>query len=131
MNDPLFSDRAAIDAVQQANFAEMLGLLATRHPYYRSQLETLKLRSLEDLHRLPLTRKDDFMREPERFVLENDGLPDEMRVVWDVMHTTGSTTGKPTPFVSTAFDFYRILELHRNMLRLREVRGDDIIANLF
>jgi phenylacetate-CoA ligase len=131
MNDPLFSDRAAINAVQQANFAEMLGLLATRHPYYRSQLETLKVRSLEDLPRLPVTRKEDFMREPERFVLETDGLPDEMRVVWDVMHTTGSTTGKPTPFVSTAFDFYRILELHRNMLRLRQVRGDDIIANLF
>ena len=131
MNDPLFSDRASIDAVQQANFAEMLGLLATRHPYYRAQLETLKLQSLKDLPRLPVTRKEDFMREPERFVLESDGLPDEMRVVWDVMHTTGSTTGKPTPFVSTAFDFYRILELHRNMLRLRQVRPDDIIANLF
>ena len=129
MNDPLFSDRTAIDAVQQANFAEMLGLLATRHPYYRSQLQAIQ--SLDELPRLPLTRKEDFMREPGRFVLESDGLPDEMRVVWDVMHTTGSTTGKPTPFVSTTFDFYRILELHRNMLRLRQVRPDDIIANLF
>src|SRR5688572_19238890 len=121
MNDLLFSDRAAIEAAQQANFAEMLCLLVTRHPYYRSKLEGLKLNALEDLPKLPVTRKADFMREPERFVLESEGLPEEMRVVWDVMHTTGSTTGKPTPFVSTAFDFYRILELHRNMLRLRQV----------
>jgi phenylacetate-CoA ligase len=131
MNDLLFSDRAAIEAAQQANFAEMLDLLVTRHPYYRPKLESLKLKALDDLPELPVTRKADFMREPERFVLESEGLPEEMRVVWDVMHTTGSTTGKPTPFVSTAFDFYRILELHRNMMRLRRVRPDDVIANLF
>src|SRR5438128_3271722 len=129
MNDLLFSDRAAIEAVQEANFAEMRELLATRHPYYRSLMKGIA--SLRDLGKLPVTRKVDFMREPQSFVLEAEGLPDEMRIVWDVMHTTGSTTGKPTPFVSTAFDFYRILELHRNMMRLRRVEPDDIIANLF
>ena len=129
MNDPLFSDRAALEALQAANFAEMRELAAQRHPYYRSRLKDVA--GLHDLHRLPVTHKEDFMREPERFVLESEGLPEEMRVVWDVMHTTGSTTGKPTPFVSTAFDFYRILELHRNMMRLRRVRPDDVIANLF
>jgi phenylacetate-CoA ligase len=129
MNDLLFSERAAIEAAQQANFAEMAELLAIRHPYYRSFMKDIK--TLRELPRLPVTRKEDFMREPERFVLESEGLAEEMRVVWDVMHTTGSTTGKPTPFVSTAFDFYRILELHRNMMRLRQVRLDDVIANLF
>jgi phenylacetate-coenzyme A ligase PaaK-like adenylate-forming protein len=131
MNDLLFSERAAIEATQQANFAEMAQLLATRHPYYKPWFESRGLKTLEDLPRLPVTRKEDFMREPERFVLESEGLAEEMRVVWDVMYTTGSTTGKPTPFVSTAFDFYRILELHRNMMRVRQVRPDDVIANLF
>lgn len=131
MNDLLFSDRAAIEALQQANFAEMVELLAVRHPYYRSKIKNQGLSRLGDLHKLPVTHKEDFMREPQSFVLESDGLPEEMRVVWDVMHTTGSTTGRPTPFVSTAFDFYRILELHRNMMRLRQVRPDDVIANLF
>lgn len=131
MNDPLFSDRAAIGALQEAHFAEMRELLAARHPYYRPLFQKTAIAGLADIARLPVTRKEDFMRQPERFVLENAGLPDEMRVVWDVMHTTGSTTGKPAPFVSTAFDFYRILELHRNMLRLRGVQPDDVIANLF
>ena len=129
MNDPLFSDRAAIDALQAANFAEMRALALGRHPYYGSLLKDVA--GLAELPKLPVTRKEDFMREPQRFVLESEGLPEEMRVVWDVMHTTGSTTGRPTPFVSTAFDFYRILELHRNMMRLRRVQPDDIIANLF
>jgi phenylacetate-CoA ligase len=129
MDDLLFSDRAAIDAAQAAHFAEMRELLATRHPYYSSAFK--EITDLEGLVRLPVTLKSDFMREPERFVLDARGLPEEMGIVWDVMHTTGSTTGKPTPFVSTAFDFYRILELHRNMMRLRRVTPDDVIANLF
>ena len=103
MNDLLFSAREEIERVQQANFAEMRELAVVRHPYYRGLLKQLS--SLAELPRLPVTRKEDFMREPERFVLEGEGLPDEMRTVWDVMYTTGSTTGKPTPFVSTAFDF--------------------------
>ena len=46
------------------------------------------------------------------------------------MYTTGST-GAPTPFVSTAYDFVNILALNRNMLRLRGVMAEDSILNLF
>ena len=129
MSELLFSDRETIERVQQQNFAEMRELAAQRHPHYGPLLQGI--RTLEDLPHLPVTGKDAFMREPERFVLDSEGLPEEMRVVWDTMYTTGSTTGRPTPFVSTAFDFYRILELHRNMMRLRRVAPDDVIANLF
>jgi phenylacetate-CoA ligase len=87
--------------------------------------------SIADLARLPVTGKADFMREPERFVLQGEGLPEEMRTVWDTMYTTGSTSGRPTPFVSTSYDFYNILALQRNMLRLRGVTAADSIANLF
>lgn len=132
----LFGARREIDAAQEANFAEMMDLVCERHPYYRRLLASRGLSrsefaSLADLAKLPVTRKDDYVREPEAFVLDGAGLPEEMRAVWDVMHTTGSTSGKPTPFVSTAFDFYRILELQRNMMRLRAVRPEDIVANLF
>ena len=46
------------------------------------------------------------------------------------MYTTGSS-GAPTPFVSTAYDFLNILALNRNMLRLRGVTERDSILNLF
>ena len=132
----LFGARRDIDAAQEANFAEIMDLVCERHPYYRRLFASRGLSrkhfaNLADLAKLPITRKDDYVREPEAFVLENEGLPEEMRAVWDVMHTTGSTSGKPAPFVSTAFDFYRVLELQRNMMRLRAVRSEDIVANLF
>lgn len=136
MSDLLFARRAEIEATQARRFVETMQRIAAAHPYYRRVLAERGLgaadfRSLDDLGRLPLTRKQDYMREPEAFRLVDAALPEEMQAVWDVMYTTGSSAGRPTPFVSTSFDFFRILELNRNMLRLRGVRGDDVIANLF
>jgi len=136
MADPLFVSRAEIETVQTGHLVATMQRVAAGHPYYRRVLEAKGLRaadfrSLDDLARLPLTRKQDYMREPEAFRVSGEGLPEEMRAIWDVMYTTGSTAGQPTPFVSTSFDFFRILELNRNMLRLRGARDDDIVANLF
>lgn len=136
MSDLLFASRAEIEAVQTRRLAQTMQRIAAGHSYYRRVLAERGLaaadfRSLDDLARLPLTRKDDYMREPDAFRIADASLPEEMRTVWDVMYTTGSTAGQPTPFVSTSYDFFGILELNRNMLRLRGVRGDDVIANLF
>lgn len=136
MGDLLFASRAAIETAQAANLVEAMQRIAAGHPFYRRLLAARGLgagdfRSPADLAKLPLTRKDDYLREPDAFRLAGEGLPEEMRAVWDVMYTTGSTAGQPTPFVSTSFDFFRILELNRNMLRLRGVKPEDVIANLF
>lgn len=132
----LFAGRDVVEAAQESAFADMMDLVCERHPYYRDLLLQRGLvradfRGLADLARLPVTSKSDYMREPERFVLQGEGLPEEMRTVWDTMYTTGSTSGRPTPFVSTSYDFYNILALQRNMLRLRGVTAADSIANLF
>jgi phenylacetate-coenzyme A ligase PaaK-like adenylate-forming protein len=89
------------------------------------------LTTLADIARLPVTTKADYMADPQSFQLGPEGAADdEETVVWDVMYTTGST-GAPTPFVSTAYDFVNILALNRNMLRLRGVTAEDSILNLF
>lgn len=136
MEDLASADRAAIESAQERFFAEMIELAATRHPHTRDLLKRHRLaRSdfacLADLARLPVTRKQDYLADPAAFRLDTTGLPEEMQSVWDVMYTTGSTAGRPTPFVSTTFDFFRILEANRSMLRLRAVRTEDTIANLF
>lgn len=136
MDDLLYANRSAIEAAQERNFAEMIGLAAARHGHTRSLLMNKNLSiknfsSLADLGNLSVTRKEDYMREPDAFLLDTQGLAEEMRAVWDTMYTTGSTAGVPTPFVSTTWDFFRILEANRNMLRLRGARPDDVIANLF
>lgn len=132
----LFRERAEIERVQRENLRATMALVAERHPYYRAILASRALGAVDfieiaDLAKLPLTTKVEYMRTPERFVLETAGLDEEMRIVWDTMYTTGSTAGTPTPFVSTSYDFYDILSLQRNMLKLRGVTADDVIANLF
>jgi phenylacetate-CoA ligase len=127
-------ERAEI--ARQRYFVATVELLADRHPWFRRTLKNLRhsgarLTSLQDLSLLPVVTKQDFMKSPNDFILNADGLETEMSSVWDVMYTTGSTTGRPTPFVSTTYDFYNILTLNLNMMAIRGVRDDDVIANLF
>jgi phenylacetate-coenzyme A ligase PaaK-like adenylate-forming protein len=135
-SDLLYAAREAIEAERERCFAEMMDLAAARHPRTRARLAASGLAradfaSLADLPRLPATLKSEYMAEPDAFRLDAEGLPAEMRTVWDVMYTTGTSAGRPTPFVSTSYDFFRILETNRNMLRLRGARTEDVIANLF
>lgn len=131
-----FNDSVALQTARETAFARTIDLVFERHPYYRELCAVRGLTradfvSLDDLARLPITTKAQYMQAPGRFVLETAGLSVEMRTVWDTMYTTGSTSGQPTPFVSTSYDFYKILALQRNMLRLRGVTTHDLIANLF
>ncbi len=126
---------AEIDAVQEAKFAEMLDLCFTRHPYYRQVFSDIGLKredigGLADIGKIPLIAKVDYAADPEIFRLETEGLPEEAQVGFDVMHTTGTSGGKPTPFYSTVHDFYRILTANRRALEIRGVHETDLVANL-
>lgn len=127
-----------IEAARASSLAATLDLAAVRHPLTRRKMAEAGLTRLDlsgpaDLARLPLTTKAEVMAEPEAARLDLDGaeVPEEERIVWDVMHTTGSTGGRPTPFVNTTSDFWDILVLQRRMLEIRGVTPDDRIANLF
>jgi len=135
--DPLFAaDAAQLAALREERFAATLDRVFAAHPYYRRTFAVLKLarsdlRGLADLGKLPVTTKADYVAEPDAFVLGAAGAADDTEtVVWDTMYTTGSS-GAPTPFVSTAYDFVNILALNRNMMRLRGVTAADSILNLF
>lgn len=131
-----FSTLQALQSARQSAFAQTMDLVAERHPHYKAVMARLGLnrqdfQTVADLQRLPPTTKAEYMAAPEAFILDTEGLPLEMRTVWDTMYTTGSTSGRPTPFVSTSYDFFNILELQRSMLDLRGVGPQDVIANLF
>jgi len=130
-----FRPRAEIEAVQERKFAEMLDLCFTHHPYYRRVfsergIRRADIRSLADIGLIPVIEKSVYAAAPEDFRLETEGLEDEARVTWDVMHTTGTSGGTPTPFHSTAHDFYAILTANRRALEIRGARPGDIVANL-
>ncbi len=128
--------RSEIEAVQEANFSKTMALVHQRHPYYRILLGEMGLgrdefATLSDLARLPVTTKHVYTSKPGSFRLDTNGLPESSRALWDVMHTTGTTAGRPTPFYSTTYDFYRILSIQEGMMRIRGVGAGDSIANLF
>lgn len=135
--DVLFlKDRAELTRARDAVFGATLDRVFEHHPYYKAVfagrgVERSDIGGIGDLARVPVTRKADYVARPSDFALR---LPDTYdageRIVWDVMYTTGST-GAPTPFTSTAYDFRNILVANRNMLRLRGVKPDDTILNLF
>ena len=137
VSDDLFLDSAtALRDARNAVFAETLDRIFAHHPHYRRTfaergISRGEVTGVDDLVKLPVTGKADFVAAPADFVLALPPAFDaEERVVWDVMYTTGST-GDPTPFTSTTYDFLNILALNRNMLRLRGVTADDSIFNLF
>lgn len=133
------ADWPEIEAARRAALAATMALVARHHPRYRRAMAEAGLAAgdiagVDDLARLPPTTKAALMADPDAFRLAipvDEDVPEEARTVWDVMYTTGSTSGRPTPFVNTTLDFWDILLLQRRMLAIRGVREDDRIANLF
>lgn len=132
----VFASRAQQRAQRESRFADTLDLVFERHPAYRriaaeTGLGRADIASSDDLDRFPVTTKAAYMATPDAYRLDTTGLGDDARALWDVMHTTGTTTGVPTPFYNTSYDFYRILAVQEGMMRLRGIGPGDSIANLF
>lgn len=136
MADLLYGSPAALRAEQDRRLRHMVELAAAGHPAYRRRWRDLGLapgdiRGVDDLERLPLTDKQSYMAAPEEYRLDLADLPLPERILWDVVYTTGTTTGQPTPFYQTTYDHYNILELQRRMAAVRGMYSSDIIANLY
>jgi phenylacetate-CoA ligase len=132
---------AEIDALRQIRERRLrrtLDLCASAHPFYRRRFQDLGLavgdiETLDDLARLPLTHKADYMAAPEDFRLradDIDGAKPEERTLWNVAYTTGTTSGKPSPFFNTTHDQYTIMMQARRCAELEGFVPGDTIANL-
>jgi phenylacetate-CoA ligase len=120
---------------QDEKLKHMLALCRRGHPYYRRRwaeagIDLSAIRGIADLHRLPLTPKQHLMSEPESFRLSCPDLPVYERTLWEVIHTTG-TTSDPTPLYVTTHDYNGYLFLARRVAEISGITRDDVIANLF
>ena len=125
-----------VRAIQNAQLRKMVELCFRGHPHYGRKFKELGLKpsdiaTVDDLERLPLTFKKDYLGDPESFRLAIDDLPIIERIIWDVMFTAGTSTGKPVPFYSTTHDFYSILYSNREAALIRGFTPSDIMANLY
>lgn len=112
-----------------------MSLCAEYHPYYsrvfrEHGLPVERIRTTDDLVLLPLTAKADLMNDPEAFRLRLPGTDPFEAAVWDVVYTTGTTAGRPTPIFNSPQDFYGSVEAYRRMNEIRGIGPDDVVANL-
>jgi len=130
----------SIKQVRSARLQRTMQAVAGAHPFYRSVLADTGLtaddfQSIDDLEKLPLTSKQDYISDPQAFRLDEDALPNdfslEERVIWDIAYTSGTTGGKPSPFYNTTHDIYGILDQARRCNDAEGLVPTDIIANLY
>ncbi len=129
----------ALRELRTKRLRRMVALCGRAHPFYKRRFAEANLipeaiRDLDDLERLPLTRKEDFMAAPEDFSLDPAWLPElpfEERTMWNVAYTTGTTSGRPSPFFNTTHDQYHIMLQARACNEAEGLRAGDLIANLY
>ena len=124
--------------VQEERFQQQMDLVFAGHPYYREVLSREDLtrsdfRSLDDLSKLPLTRKEDYIARPQEFRLHLDqveGISREERTIWDIIYTAGSTSD-PTPFFDTSYDHYARISQLKRTAEIAGITEKDTVMNLF
>ncbi len=110
VNDPAFKSNEEIVALQNTLLSKQIKRLAEGSGYYKKLfndciIDPASIRTIDDLEKLPLTKKSDYMVDPESFRLNFA----ENRVennLWEVNYTAGTTSGKPSPFYTTVHDMY-------------------------
>jgi phenylacetate-coenzyme A ligase PaaK-like adenylate-forming protein len=135
----LYRSQDEIRAVQNEKLRRQMALLEKYSPYYGKKfkewgMKASDVRTVDDLERIPLLFKKDYMADPMgfRLVLPADApvMPHE-RLLWGVHYTTGTTSGVPTPFFSTTHDYFGNLMQLARMCEVGTIGPDDTVANIF
>jgi phenylacetate-coenzyme A ligase PaaK-like adenylate-forming protein len=135
--DLLYRSQEEIRAIQNQRFRHQIALCFRAHPFYQDVFNRLKLtpgdfQTIEDVWKLPVTTKQDYLSNPEAFRLT--ALPEfrpEERTLWDVSYTTGTTTGIPAPFFNTTYDIFASSEPTKRFASLVGLTAQDIVINLY
>jgi phenylacetate-CoA ligase len=127
--------RAAMSRWQSARLREQARHAAAHSPFYRRKfkaagIDAERIRSLEDLRRLPFTTKDELKdnqaaKPPWGDVLAVP-LADVLRV-----HLTSATTGRPLAFLDTGDDWYGFYHSYARSLYAYGVRKTDMVMAAF
>jgi len=130
-----FEPPEVLRARQDTLFARQMGWLAEASPHYGKVfaahgIDAGDLRSLEDLRRLPVTTKAELMADPPSFRLRFPE-PSLYDMTYTTVFTTGTTSGRPTPYEYTGHDFFGVLESGGRMFSLLGTVPGDRFFNAF
>jgi phenylacetate-CoA ligase len=112
-------------ALQQRRLRQTVAWAAARVPFYRERLAGVEIRSLDDLARLPFTRKSD-LRDHYPF-----GLLAVPREELARVHASSGTRGKPTVVGYTADDLEVWREVMARVMTAAGARRGDLLHIAF
>ncbi len=126
----------AVQALQDRLIRQMVELCYEHHPYYsklmRSEgLRPEHIRDRAGLELLPPCSKKEFLADPDAFRMRPEGLPGNEGILWKIIYTTGTTTGRPAPIYVTAHDHFAYMYGFQDRNELIGLKQTDLIANLF
>nr|MDO8079375.1 AMP-binding protein [Candidatus Freyarchaeota archaeon] len=136
---PAFKSQKEIKEIQNKNLRAQLELCQQFSPYYskmfkEKNIDISKIKTTDDLEKLPLTNKMDYMKGPDSFKLQLAGVPGRQLfelVNWNITMTTGTTYGFPTVFWNTTHDEYSLLQFLIRSSKISWGSPDDRIFNCF
>ncbi|MBC7231576.1 MAG: AMP-binding protein [Actinobacteria bacterium] len=134
-DNPLWMDPDELKALQESRLRKQLELASAFSPYYREvfrreKVEVERVRTLEDLERIPVTSKEAYLDNPLSFLLVIE--PTEvLDATYEITYTSGITTGAPAPFFNSAYDMYNLTLQMRRMAEICGVTPEDTVLNLF
>lgn len=134
---PAFKSREEIRELQNKNLRVQLELCDKYSPYYselfkEANIDVSKIKTVDDLEKLPLTTKEDYMKDPEAFRLRLPGdRPFFELLTWNVTMTTGTTSGFPTVFWNTTHDEYATFQFLIRSSKISWGTPDDVIFDCF
>ena len=131
-SDPTFLPPDEVDTLQGRLLRDQIVRLRQSSPYYSASLLDVELPNQVArrwLEQLPFTRKDDYQAAPERFRLHLEGANPYDRT-WGLVHTTGTTTGEPTPFYDTGHDMLAYWQMLLRTCKIAGMTPDDVSVSV-
>lgn len=125
-----------VQAYQDRMIARMVALCYETHPFYarlmrREGIEPRHIQGRADLERLPPTTKTDFLADPDAFRLDTAKLPGNEGMLWKIVYTTGTTSGRPAPVYVAAHDHFAYMYSFQDRADMHGLRDTDRLINLF
>jgi phenylacetate-coenzyme A ligase PaaK-like adenylate-forming protein len=133
--NPLWKEPGDLRALQGYNLGRQLELVSAFSPFYREvfkreKVAVEKVRTLDDLERIPITSRESYLKNPLSFLLVVDP-PDSLDITYEITYTSGTTTGTPAPFFNTAYDMFNISVQLRRAAEISWMTPNDTMLNLF
>src|SRR6266571_8050948 len=117
--------------LQTRRLREQLAHARAHSPFYRRKLEGApRVKTLDDLRRLPFTTKDELKENQAAKPPWGDVLAVPFEDVLRI-HMTSATTGRPLAFLDTAEDWYGFYHSYASSLHAFGVRSSDMVMAAF